>query len=193
MIRRPPRSTLFPSPTLFRSGGFYANSKRGYGQDVFVAGFDTLAEPVCCPAIGIPAGSLPYGFTQGPLAPKDHLFFSDLHYKLRQTAVFGEATMALTSKLDLTAGARWYDFKEDRSQFFDGFFVGYVSQPGTTKANGLAPRFIANYKASDALALNAQVSRGFRLGGINAPLNKPICSPGDTLTFGGHDRWKDET
>ena len=174
-------------------GGFYANSKRGYGQDVFVAGFDTLAEPVCCPAIGIPAGSLPYGFTQGPLAPKDHLFFSDLHYKLRQTAVFGEATMALTSKLDLTAGARWYDFKEDRSQFFDGFFVGYVSQPGTTKANGLAPRFIANYKASDALAFNAQVSRGFRLGGINDPLNKPICSPGDTLTFGGHDRWKDET
>ena len=174
-------------------GGFYANNKRGYGQDVYARNFDTLAKPLCCPAIGIPANSLPYGFTAGPLAPKDHLFFSDLHYRLRQTAVFGEATLAVTSKLDLTAGARWYDFKEDRTQTFDGFFTSYVTQTGTTKANGLAPRFIASYKASENLAFNGQVSRGFRLGGINDPLNKPICSPADTLTFGGHDRWKDET
>ncbi len=173
-------------------GGFYSNNKRGYGQDVYVAGFDTLAAPICCPAIGAPAPQ-PYGFTRGPLAAKDHLFFSNLHYKLRQTAVFGEATVGVTPKLDLTAGARLYNFKEDRTQFFDGFFVGYVSQPGTTKANGVAPRFIASYKASDALTFNAQVSRGFRLGGINDPLNKPICSPQDTITFGGRDSWKDET
>ena len=165
-------------------GGFYANSKRGYGQDVYARNFDTLAAPIL---------GAPYGFTQGPLAPKDHLFFSDLHYKLRQTALFGEATVGVTPKIDLTAGARWYDFKEDRSQFFDGFFVGYVSQPGTTKANGVAPRFIAAYKASDALTFNAQLSRGFRLGGINDPLNKPICSPSDTITFGGRDSWKDQT
>ncbi len=172
-------------------GGFYSNNKRGYGQDVFVRGFDTLAAPICCPPI-IPSPQ-PYGFTTGPLAPKDHLFFSDLHYKLRQTAAFGEVTLGVTPKLDLTAGARWYDFKEDRTQFFDGFFVGYVSQPGTVKANGVVPRFIAAYKASDALTFNAQVSRGFRLGGINDPLNKPICSPQDTITFGGRDQWKDET
>jgi iron complex outermembrane recepter protein len=165
-------------------GGFYASSKRGYGQDVYARNFDTLAAPIL---------GAPYGFTQGVIAPKDHLFFSDLHYKLRQSALFGEATIAVSPKVDLTAGARWYDFKEDRTQFFDGFFVGYVSQPGTTKANGLAPRFIASYKASDNLVFNAQASRGFRLGGINDPLNKPICTPGDTLTFGGHDRWKDET
>ena len=166
-------------------GGFYSNNKRGYGQDVYVAGFDTLAAPLL---------SAPYGFTKGPLiAQKDHLFVSDLHYKLRQTAVFGEATLGVTPKLDLTAGARWYDFSEDRTQIFDGIFTSPVSQPGSTKANGFAPRFIAAYKASDQLTFNAQVSRGFRLGGINDPLNKPICTPGDTLTFGGHDRWLDET
>jgi iron complex outermembrane receptor protein len=165
-------------------GGFYGNNKRGYGQDVYARNFDTLAAPIF---------GAPYGFTQGKLAPKDHLFFSDLHYTLKQTAVFGEATLAVTPKLDLTAGTRWYNFDENRSQVFDGFFVGYISQPGRTKANGLAPRFIASYKASDALTFNAQVSRGFRLGGINDPLNKPVCSPADTITFGGHDRWKDET
>jgi iron complex outermembrane receptor protein len=57
----------------------------------------------------------------------------------------------------------------------------------------LAPRFIASYKASDVLTFNAQASRGFRLGGINDPLNKPICSPQDTITFGGRNSWKDET
>jgi iron complex outermembrane receptor protein len=173
-------------------GGFYANSKRGYGQDVFARGFDSLSAPICCPDIGLTPPQ-PQGWTAGPLAPVDHLFFSDLHYKLRQSAVFGEATVSVTSKVDLTAGARWYDFKEDRTQIFDGVFVGYVSQPGTTKANGFAPRFIASYKASDNLVFNAQASRGFRLGGINDPLNKPICSPADTITFGGHDRWRDET
>jgi iron complex outermembrane receptor protein len=173
-------------------GAFYSSNTRGYGQDVYVRGFDTLAAPICCPAIGLSAPR-PNGFTAGPLAAKDHLFFSDLHYKLKQTAVFGEATVGVTPKLDLTAGARWYNFNEDRSQFFDGFFVGYVSQPGTTKANGVVPRFIAAYKASDALTFNGQVSRGFRLGGINDPLNKPICSPSDTITFGGRNSWKDET
>ncbi len=173
-------------------GAFYSSNTRAYGQDVYVRGFDTLAAPICCPAIGMPAPQ-PNGFTAGPLAAKDHLFFSDLHYKLKQTAVFGEATVGVTPKVDLTAGVRWYNFDENRTQFFDGFFVGYVSQPGTTKASGVAPRFIAAYKASDALTFNAQVSRGFRLGGINDPLNKPICSPQDTITFGGRNSWMDET
>ena len=177
-------------------GAFYSNNKRGYGQDVFVKNFDTLAAPICCPVLepGLPPPPQPDGWTMGPLlTTKDHLFFSDLNYKLTQTAVFGEATFSATPKLDLTGGLRWYNFDENRAQAFDGFFVGYVTRPGKTKANGLAPRFIANYKASDALTFNAQASRGFRLGGINDPLNKPICSPADTLTFGGRDSWKDET
>src|SRR6185369_491462 len=36
-------------------------------------------------------------------------------------------------------------------------------------------------------------SKGFRLGGINDPLNVPLCTPADLVTFGGHDSWKDET
>ena len=68
-----------------------------------------------------------------------------------------------------------------------------VSQPGTTDANGFAPRFIATYRATDDVKLNAQVSRGFRLGGINDPLNIPLCTPQDLVTFGGREAWDDET
>ncbi len=171
-------------------GGFYAGNHRHYGQDLLIAGFDTLAAPIF---------NAPYGFTRGLLAPKDHLFWSDLHYYLRQTAAFGEATVPLGERLDLTAGIRYYNFKEQRDQIFDGFFgndnngVSLLSQPGKTSANGVAPRFIASYKASDAVTVNAQASKGFRLGGINDPLNYPVCTPADSVIFSGHNSWKDET
>jgi iron complex outermembrane receptor protein len=49
------------------------------------------------------------------------------------------------------------------------------------------------YKLSDTANVNAQVSRGFRLGGINDPLNVPLCTPQDLVTFGGRETWDDET
>src|SRR5256885_9836802 len=42
MIRRPPRSTLFPYTTLFRSLAFGARKKRGYRRRVF-AGLAALS------------------------------------------------------------------------------------------------------------------------------------------------------
>jgi iron complex outermembrane receptor protein len=170
-------------------GAFYAGNHRHYGQDLLIAGFDALAAPIF---------QAPSGFTQGLRAPKDHLFWSDLHYYLRQTAAFGEATVPVGARLDLTAGLRYYDFHEQRDQIFDGFMgnpdngVSLVSQPGKTQASGVAPRFIASYKASDAVTINAQASRGFRLGGINDPLNVPVCTPQDLAIFSRHDSWKDE-
>jgi len=171
-------------------GGFYSANKRHYGQDLSVVGFDTLAAPIF---------GAPYGFTQGLKAPKDHLFWSDLDYDLKQGAAFGEATVSVTPEMDLTAGLRYYNFKEDRQQIFDGIFAqdstgtALLSVPGSTKASGVAPRFMASYKVSDALTLNAQVSQGFRLGGINDPLNLPLCTTQqDSTTFSGRNSWKDE-
>jgi iron complex outermembrane receptor protein len=163
-------------------GGFYSHNTRDYGQSVFVEQFEALS--------GIP--------TRGLRAPRDVLFFSDLGYKLDQTAVFGEATIAAAEALELTAGVRWYNFDEDRAQVFDGIFgndnngTSLVSQPGSAKASGVAPRFIASYKASPNLTINAQAAQGFRLGGINDPLNVPICTPEDLATYSGRDTWKDE-
>ena len=173
-------------------GGFYSNSKRHYAQDLFVDGFDTLAAPLL---------GAPYEFTRGLRAPKDHLFWSNLSYETKQYAIFGEATVSLDARLALTGGLRYYSFDDDRGMIFDGIFTNantgtaLVTDTGSTKANGVAPRFIASYKASDALTLNAQVSRGFRLGGINDALNVPICSPDgkDLATYSGHPTWKDET
>jgi len=172
-------------------GGFYGRNKRHYGQSLLVQRFDTAAAAELT-AKGSPT---PPGWTKGTKGARvNELFFSDLHNDLKQAAAFGEATLAATDRLNLTAGLRYYHFNEDRSLIFDGIFAVPTAATGTTNANGVAPRFIVSYKASDALTLNAQASRGFRLGGINDPLNKPLCSAPDTLTYGPIPRsWKDET
>jgi iron complex outermembrane receptor protein len=164
-------------------GGFYSQNDREYGQSLLVAGFQDMS--------GIP--------TQGLRAGKDILFYSDLAYDLRQFAIFGEATFAVSDRLNLTGGLRYYDFSEDREQIFDGIFgndntgTSLVSTPGSTNANGFAPRLMASFRAGDNTTLNAQVARGFRLGGINDPLNVPLCTAQDLVTFGGQESWEDET
>ncbi len=164
-------------------GIFYSNIDRRYGQTLFVDGFEDLMRDLA----GIP---IP---TAGILAPKDVLFFSDIPYDFKQFAVFGEGTYALTDRFDVTAGFRWYDFKEKRVLNFDGIFADQtIGQPGQTSTDGFSPRVILSYEVTDDVQVNAQVSKGFRLGGINDPLNVPVCSPEDLITFGNRPSFKDE-
>ncbi|HKR63069.1 MAG TPA: TonB-dependent receptor [Thermoanaerobaculia bacterium] len=158
-------------------GVFYSDTDRAYGQSLFVNGFEASS-----------------GFaTKGNFgAAKDVLYFSDLDYNFNQIAAFGEATYKVNDKLDVTGGLRYYNFDEDRVQTFDGFFADPGTSHGKSDASGIAPRVMVGYKVSDDLRLNAQVSKGFRLGGINDPLNVPLCSATDLVTFGGHDTWNDE-
>ncbi len=165
------------------AGGFFSSNRRDYGQSLMVPGFEAASD--------IP--------TQGLRAARDELFYSDLSYDMKQIAVFGEATLSVSDQLDLTGGLRYYNFDEDREQVFDAIFANdntgtsLVSVPGSTSANGFAPRFIASFRATEGLTLNAQAARGFRLGGINDPLNVPLCTAADLATFSGRDSWVDET
>lgn len=160
------------------AGVFYSDTQRDYGQSLLVAGFEAATD-------------IPTAGNFG--AARDVLFFSDLDYDFQQVALFGEVTWAVNDRLDLTGGLRYYDFEEDRVQTFDGIFADPGTNVGSTSADGLAPRLILSYALSEATTLNAQISRGFRLGGINDPLNVPLCSPQDLVTFGGRDSWEDET
>jgi outer membrane receptor protein involved in Fe transport len=50
-----------------------------------------------------------------------------------------------------------------------------------------------SYDLSDDFTVNAQASQGFRLGGVNDPLNVPLCDAGDLVAFGSFQAFDDET
>ena len=173
-------------------GGFFQHVDRHYGQDLPTPGYDAL--------VGAPSSA--FG------APADTPFYSDLSYRLKQYAAFGEATWHMTNQWALTAGLRYYKFTEDKNLLFAGVFSAPTCVPGTggtgqpacvfgavpasTDSSGTSPRFIVSYKPTDDAQLYAQAARGFRLGGINDPINLPLCSPTDKVVFGNNPNWKDE-
>ncbi len=179
------------------AGGFFQHVDRHYGQDLPTPGYDALQE-----SIGLPPNT---AFN----APANTPFYSDLSYRLKQYAAFGEATWHMTTQWALTAGLRYYKFTEDKDLLFAGLFANDTCVPGTggpgqpacvfgvvpasTDSSGTSPRFIVSYRPLDDTQLYAQAARGFRLGGINDPINLPLCSPTDKLVFGNNPNWKDET
>ena len=170
-------------------GGFFQRINRHYGQDLPTPGYDALYPP----------GLQSPDFN----APPDTPFYSDLRYQLKQYAVFGEATWNITQQWSITGGLRWYKYNEDKDLLFAGLFADETFVPGTnppvpgaipasTSSDGTSPRLIVSFKPTEDVQFNAQAARGFRLGGINDPINVPLCSPTDLTVFGNQKNWKDE-
>jgi iron complex outermembrane receptor protein len=166
-------------------GIFWSEVERDYAQRLPTPGYDAFTDA----AFGAgTSAALANGF------PLNSPYNADLSYTLKQTAVFGEATWYATERLALTAGGRWYDFEEERTISQGGLFSsGFDNVMDTTASDGFSPRLIASYDLNDTVTLNAQASQGFRLGGVNDPLNSTLCTPEDEAIFGGFQDYDDET
>ena len=171
-------------PLQWVVGAFYAKTDRFYRQRLPTPGYDAAADAAL--GAGVSAGAA-NGF------PANSPYNSDLPYTLKQYAVFGEFTYDVSDKLSATAGGRYYDYKEVRSFKTGGVFGNGDNQTDRTKSDGFNPRFLLSYKASDDVTINAQASKGFRLGGVNDPLNVPLCQGSDRDTFGSYQRFSDES
>lgn len=124
----------------------------------------------------------------------DTPFNSDLPYDLEQSAIFGEFTWALNDRTNLTVGGRFYDYEESRLISSGGLFAnGDSKRVDRTSADGFTPRILVDYMLNEDITLNAGASQGFRLGGVNDPLNGGLCDPGDLVTFGSFQAYEDET
>ena len=165
-------------------GVFYSDVERDYSQRLPTPGYDALW--------------IPSADTNFPDAV-DSPYSSDLTYDLRQIALFGEATYKLFDRLGLTAGLRWYDWEEDKTFRSGGGFsnADAQNQDITVSSDGFTPRFMVSYDAADNVMLNAQVSRGFRLGGFNDPLNIDLCTDSKGVnhypTYEPYQEFEDET
>ena len=163
-------------------GAFYQEIDREYGQDLPTPGYDAFLA-----RIGLPPSS---AFN----APPDTPFYSKVPFTLEQIALFGEGTWRFTDQWSLTGGVRYYDFDEERELTFAGVFadVGYTRVKGETSSDGFSPRVILAFEPNEDVLLTAQVARGFRLGGINDPLNVSVCTPHDLQTYNGQPTFEDE-
>ena len=169
-------------------GGFYSNVDRVYAQRLPTPGSDPFGQIFLnLVAPGLNIADLRNGF------PADSPYNADIPYKIKQGALFGEASYKI-GKFKLTAGARYYNFREKRDFISGGVFSDVNTNLGDkTKSHGISPRFIVSYEPNRNFSINLQAAKGFRLGGVNDPINRPLCSPQDLVTFGGQTTYDDET
>ena len=170
------------------AGVFTSQLDRDYAQLLPTPGYDAAwdadpgGEGLCC-SVDAANG----------IAPPDSPFASSLPYDIKQTAVFGEVSYFMSDDLTITVGGRFYDFKETRRIQFGGVFASATDQVDSTSSDGFTPRVLASWSFNDDITFNAQVSQGFRLGGVNDPLNAGLCNAEDLIVFGGFQSYSDET
>ncbi len=181
-------SSTGAGPFQWVFGGFYSKVDRTYAQRLPTPGSDPFGQAF----LDVAAGGLPISATYNGF-PANSPYNADIPYDIKQTALFGEGSYQF-GQFKLTAGARYYNFKELRDFVSGGIFSdGNTNLGDKTKSNGVSPRVILTYEANRALSFNVQAAKGFRLGGVNDPLNLPLCTPADAEIFGGYQQYDDET
>lgn len=166
------------------TGIFYADTERVYAQRLPTPGYSAATDATM--------GAGFYASTINGYAP-DSPYNADLPYNLTQIAVFGEMTYDFSEQLQVSFGGRYYDYEEDRLIKQGGWFSsGFTDVVNKTASSGFIPRLMASYDYNDNVTFNGQISQGFRLGGVNDPLNASLCTGDDIAIFGGFQDYEDE-
>jgi len=171
-------------PLQWIGGVFLADMERDYAQ--------RLPTPGYAAATDLALGDGTSAAVANGFPNLDSPYNADLPYDIEQTAVFGELTYDASDTIHLTFGGRWYDFDESRTFTSGGLFANGDNQLNTTSSDGFTPRVLASFDLSDDVTLNAQASQGFRLGGVNDPLNATLCTDEDLAVFGSFQDYDDE-
>jgi iron complex outermembrane recepter protein len=153
-------------------GAFNENYHRNYLQIFDSPGSDAVFATL----YGIP------GFnsqTQYGTAAPDQTFWGPIDVREHQLALFGEATYEVLPRLDVTLGARYFDFRQNFNLYFTGAFQGPqpAIQNNVAQSSGVNPRAVVSYYVSDAVMVYTEAARGFRYGGSNLPVPVSACGP----------------
>jgi outer membrane receptor protein involved in Fe transport len=179
-----------PQEQRFRwtSGAFYEDLQRSYPENAVVPGMDSY--------LGIDS------VTQYLTPIPNDIFYGLIGIKAQQLAFFGEGTYTIFSNTSLTAGLRYFSYRQHFSLLFAG--LGGVLAPGEAsiedqeaRANGINPRVVIKHTVSKELMVYGEASRGFRYGGANEPVPPQFCGAalaqdgltGAPLTYGPDHLW----
>ena len=161
-------------PLKWTVGVFYEQQDRHLRQDIPVPGFDTLSYMnYFYGPFNVPGGLYNSQTVDGAFQPND--IYSGLQdVNEHQFAAYADGTWHVTDRLDLTAGVRYFNFKEKYYLYSGGVYGVINNTPLTTnatlKSDGFNPRGNISYKVNDDFLIYGEVAKGFRYGGGNQPV-----------------------
>lgn len=125
--------------------------------------------------------------------PSDLLSRVTVDPSTRETAVFGEATWALTDRLKASAGARWFwntlSFASDRS----GYLAGVPTPARRKTERSVTPKFALTYAVGRDANLYVQAAKGYRTGQNNfTALADPLTGLLPPDSYGPDSLWNYE-
>jgi len=102
--------------------------------------------------------------------PEDRVDKEQLKDDLKEIAFFGELTRYLSQDIFITAGLRWFEYNNTYSS---SQFISSLALPakfsGKRRQSGFVPKMLLSWYVNNDHLLYTQVSRGYRLGGVNLP------------------------
>jgi iron complex outermembrane receptor protein len=163
-------------------GGFYSKNETVGSSSEFTPGYDTWA---------LANNAFWRDVLGGVDRPDDLEYFSQSYSELTETAIFGELGYDITDRLNVTVGARWYDYEleEFSAVDFPLFDLGFVprslgeisSQPFDPSLgqadDGFLYKFNASYDVTDDILAYFTVSEGYRIGNSNGLGPCPAFDP----------------
>ena len=156
------------------TGIFFEKQKRHLIQDIPVPGFDKLSYMnAFYGPFNTPDGLYDSQLVDQAFSPDD--IYSGLQdINEHQVAIYADGTLHVTSRLDISAGLRYFDFREHYTLFSSGFYgvVDHVplTTDATLKSDGVNPRGNISYHVTDDIMIYGEVAKGFRYGGGNQPV-----------------------
>jgi len=102
--------------------------------------------------------------------PGANLYSFDQSVIDQQAALFADLTYRLLPRLELTAGARYYELRDSLMNVQSGALAAPNQPLVHARADGTSPRVVLTYHPFDGSTLYASASRGYRPGGPNVGL-----------------------
>jgi iron complex outermembrane recepter protein len=159
------------------AGLYFSAAEITVSDDEPIPGFTQTVENVT----GLPP-SAPSLFSM-PF-PDDDTYFSLRTYREREQAMFGEAKLAVTESLKLSAGVRYELDQQSLNRSANFYFNGGPTQTvASSTGHAVTPKVTLTYDVTDDIALYANIAKGYREGGPNRPVPTSVCA-GDLAAVG---------
>jgi iron complex outermembrane recepter protein len=129
------------------------------------------------------------------LQPNGIIYEGDLNYRVRQYALFADASYKLTDQWKFEAGLRWYRYQSASANWDTGFFSSPTVGPVPVykiSDNGFNPRFDLSYAPTDNLTTYISAAKGYRPGGPAGPPYPSDCGGGTTPPYSPDTVWNYE-